>query len=74
MTAIFFERTYAHAAHAGYRPATEKSKIQHTDCLSLAERVEHPIGHVKVHLPTTSIPSFPRVESRPRRCLQMSLT
>lgn len=73
MTAVLFERAYAHTAHGRYRPAAEKSQIQHADGLSLAERIEHPIGHVKVHLPTTSVLSSPRVESRPRR-LQMSFT
>lgn len=48
VVAILFKHSKAYPAHGGYRPATKKSKIQNTDRLSLAERIEHPIGHVKV--------------------------
>lgn len=51
VVAIFLEHSKAYPTHRGYRPATKKSKIQNTDCLSLTERIEHPIGHVKVQLP-----------------------
>lgn len=51
VVAVFLEHAKAHPAHCWYRPATKKSKIQNADCLSLAERIEHPIGHVKVQLP-----------------------
>lgn len=49
MTAIFFERTYAHTTHGGYRPAAKKSKIQHANRFSLTERIEHPISYMKMN-------------------------
>lgn len=48
---ILLEHSEAHSTYGRYRPATKKSEIQNADCLSLAERIEHPIGHVKVQLP-----------------------
>jgi len=52
VTAIFFKRTHAHATNGRYRPAAKESKIQYADRFSLAKRIEHPIGHVKVHFLT----------------------
>lgn len=53
VTAIFFKSTYAYPTNGRYWPATKKSKIQHADRFSLAKRIEHPIGHVKVHFLTS---------------------
>jgi len=68
--AIFFKRTHAHATNGRYRPAAKESKIQYADRFSLAKRIKHPIGHVKVHF-LTSILFFDLFESRHCRRLKL---
>jgi len=70
VTAIFFKRTHAHATNGRYRPAAKESKIQYADRFSFAKRIEHPIGHVKVHF-LTSILFSDLFESRHCRRLKL---
>lgn len=70
VAAIFFKRTYTHPTYGRYRPAAKKSKIQYADRFSLAKRIEHPIGHVKVYF-LTSILFSDLFESR--HCCRLKL-
>lgn len=74
VTAVFFKRTYAYPTNSRYRPAAEKSKIQHADRFSLAKRIEHPIGHVKMYFFTRSLLSSDLFESRSRCRLKFTRT